>query len=623
MDELANEFLRHVRPLGGRLHAVANNGVADSIDITVGTSQDCEPNGVPDECEMDCNNNGIGDLCDITSNFSQDCNVNDVPDECEFVDCNANGALDSCDVLGGQSQDCDGNGRPDECDVCTIAIDPGPVFLSGDDADDSGHCGGASCGRLYPSILSYAVEHSNSPGVGILAVGVNGGAANSSLMGWNSPVNGGPGAAVTVVNDPVAITSVNLRDYDVLYLPSSSIHTGGGFTSAQLAALNSRQAAIADFVNVHGGSVVALTQAGEPEAYGWLPIPILTEDRTHVSVCPTPGLATLAPDATCQNLSHCCYHTVFTGPPGFLGLDALAMSTDAPVGEVLLLGGTTQGLCAPDCNANSVPDECELASGDCNENDFLDECETNEDCNGNSVPDLCDIGGGTSMDCDGNSIPDECEPDCNQNGLYDVCELLPQETDACESAALICPGGHVHDSTGEATNDGSASCGDSSASADAWYKYIPRTSGNLNVSTCGSSFDTVVSVHTGCPLGGTEVACNDDSCGTQASLDISVTAGTEYLIRVSGKGGSSGAFELELTGPPCELRPASDCNGNASLDECDISNKGSLDLNGNGIPDECEPPLNIPAASAWSLAVMALAMSCVASILMRNRRFAR
>lgn len=46
-------------------------------------SNDCNINGMSDECEPDCNFNGIPDDCDIVSGFSSDCNLNGKPDECE------------------------------------------------------------------------------------------------------------------------------------------------------------------------------------------------------------------------------------------------------------------------------------------------------------------------------------------------------------------------------------------------------------------------------------------------------------------------------------------------------------------------------------------------------------
>lgn len=81
-----------------------------------------------------------------------------------------------------------------------------------------------------------------------------------------------------------------------------------------------------------------------------------------------------------------------------------------------------------DCNANAVPDACDLAGGtsiDCNADQVPDECGTGPelDCNGNAVPDACDVAVGTSLDCNGNAVPDECESDCNGNGVADACDV--------------------------------------------------------------------------------------------------------------------------------------------------------------------------------------------------------
>ncbi len=64
-----------------------------------------------------------------------------------------------------------------------------------------------------------------------------------------------------------------------------------------------------------------------------------------------------------------------------------------------------------DCNGNTIPDSCEIASGaamDCNENGIPDDCETlANDCNANGVPDDCEL----------------AENDCNNNGKLDDCDL--------------------------------------------------------------------------------------------------------------------------------------------------------------------------------------------------------
>ena len=64
---------------------------------------DCDGDGVGDVCdtEPDCQPNGVPDNCDIANGTSMDCNLNDVPDE--------------CDIASGACIDFDGNGVPDEC----------------------------------------------------------------------------------------------------------------------------------------------------------------------------------------------------------------------------------------------------------------------------------------------------------------------------------------------------------------------------------------------------------------------------------------------------------------------------------------------------------------------------
>lgn len=111
------------------------NGVNDADDVAGGTSEDCNANLVPDECEPseDCNSNGVRDICDIGAGFADinsnnildvcepDCNSNAIPDAFEIStgatpDCNDNAVPDECDLAQGTSGDCDTNGVPDECD---------------------------------------------------------------------------------------------------------------------------------------------------------------------------------------------------------------------------------------------------------------------------------------------------------------------------------------------------------------------------------------------------------------------------------------------------------------------------------------------------------------------------
>jgi len=132
----------------------------------------------------------------------------------------------------------------------------------------------------------------------------------------------------------------------------------------------------------------------------------------------------------------------------------------------------------------------------------------------------------------------------------------PPAHDSCSQALPVCPGTYTGD-TGSATNDGSSACGDSASSPDLWYKYTPISNGTLIASLCsGTSYDSVLSIHTGgCPgTAGTDIGCDDDGCGTTGGpsrVTVGVTAGTTYLIRVTGWSGSAGPFTLSITGPDC------------------------------------------------------------------------
>lgn len=52
---------------------------------------------------LDCNTNGVLDLCDVTAATSEDCNGDQIPDECQLsdpgLDCNGNLVLDACECI--------------------------------------------------------------------------------------------------------------------------------------------------------------------------------------------------------------------------------------------------------------------------------------------------------------------------------------------------------------------------------------------------------------------------------------------------------------------------------------------------------------------------------------------
>jgi subtilisin family serine protease len=120
------------------------------------TCTECLPTECPDyyagpltQCTgMDCNGNGVDDFCDIASGSSCDCQPDGIPDECQLADgpdCNENGVPDNCDIgveFGGYcfdpgvpcyppecSSDWNHNGVPDECETCGDLNGDGQVDL--------------------------------------------------------------------------------------------------------------------------------------------------------------------------------------------------------------------------------------------------------------------------------------------------------------------------------------------------------------------------------------------------------------------------------------------------------------------------------------------------------------
>ncbi len=231
-------------------------------------------------------------------------------------------------------------GSPDPARAQAIG---GPVFVSGDDAED--HCAGTNCGGLMAAVLKNAIDLSLSPGTGIAAIGMEDPDNTDALDSWNEPGNGGPNVPITVI--PLAeIPTVDFADFAVIFIPSNETDGSDpvGIDNTELVALNARQADIVDFVNNLGGGLIALTeQDADPNlAFGYLPLPLEFANVDYDDAVPTTALAALAPNATTANMAHASWHNVWTGPPGYGGLNVLATSVipqNQLSGFPALLGG--------------------------------------------------------------------------------------------------------------------------------------------------------------------------------------------------------------------------------------------------------------------------------------------
>lgn len=70
------------------------------------------------------------------------------------------------------------------------------------------------------------------------------------------------------------------------------------------------------------------------------------------------------------------------------------------------------GLASTDCNANGLPDSCEIATG------------ALTDCNANGVPDVCEIDVNSTAPGGPFFCTSGCDPDCNNNGVPDECDQV-------------------------------------------------------------------------------------------------------------------------------------------------------------------------------------------------------
>jgi Lysyl oxidase len=123
--------------------------------------------------------------------------------------------------------------------------------------------------------------------------------------------------------------------------------------------------------------------------------------------------------------------------------------------------------------------------------------------------------------------------------------------DRCTSPKVVPSGGGSIDGKTGGRSDFSGSCAPTAETGERVFQWTPNRSGAAVIETCGggTDFDTVVYVRAGdCRLGG-ELGCNDNACGAQSRVTLTVTAGETYYLFVDGRSGASGKFKLRVVAP--------------------------------------------------------------------------
>ncbi len=162
-------------------------------------------------------------------------------------------------------------------------------------------------------------------------------------------------------------------------------------------------------------------------------------------------------------------------------------------------------------------------------------------------------------------------PNFSNAGAAYIYSTASMGSDSCEGATPVTAGSHST-CTWYATVDGISTCGTGNPSGpDVWFSYTAPCTGNVTFNTSGSTFDTVLSVHSGCSGSSINtLACNDDvsfPSNTTSTITMHVNAGTAYYIRVAGYNATKGDVVLNVGS--CHTCPA-DFNQNGTLEVQDI-----------------------------------------------------
>jgi glucose/arabinose dehydrogenase len=215
--------------------------------------------------------------------------------------------------------------------------------------------------------------------------------------------------------------------------------------------------------------------------------------------------------------------------------------------------------------------------------------------NGKVYQIVCDDGSGFC----GNDVieaGEECDDGNtgNGDGCDENCDIESGMNDDCADALIITDGDTPYDTT-SANTDGSphAPCQfDDQTYHDIWYDYTATCTGDLTVSTCNqANYDSDLVIYTGCDCGTmTFLDCNDDAggcSGFSSEMEVAVVGGQCYKVRIGGyQSGDQGIGTLTIA---CDGVPVPVC-GDGNIDpgeECDPPNGTTCDANCMIAFDDC------------------------------------
>ncbi len=212
----------------------------------------------------------------------------------------------------------------------------GPVILMGIDAEDGGP-GGHGPNVNYQAVVNSMFPKISNGGSGILVIGGGKNGSDSVTRFWNA-IAAGTGKSVTYVNG-AAISTRSFAGFALLAVVSDQQNTpSGGLTSTENAALASRQADVAAFVN-NGGGLLGFSATGfrfqNPGSYAYLAglgTFTFSFPQQYSNINPTSEGAAIG---ITNALDVCCWHDQYETFPSFLRV----LATNAATGKAAAIGG--------------------------------------------------------------------------------------------------------------------------------------------------------------------------------------------------------------------------------------------------------------------------------------------
>lgn len=449
------------------------NGRPDSCDLASTPARDCNANGTLDACEIasgaaaDCDANGRIDSCDIATNPTRDCDNNGLLDSCEIAagtiaDCNGNGRIDACDAATGSLT---AWGTSTALMVAAIPPELGPVgridagtsHLVVQRTDGTLRAVGLNTsGQLNVPTTLGPVTSFSAAGNHSIAIDLSG-----TVHCWGSNTSG----QCNVPADLGPATKVAAGgNFSVALAASGSLRAWGANTFGQLNAPSNLVGISAIACGVQHG--LAIHQGGQVRGWGWNQNGQASPPATTITAVAGGSVHSIGLRA---DGSVVCWGTGFatTGAlqfgqcivPSTLGpcvaidaggFNSIALQADGTVvrwGQLTTTSlnppqalGTAQLIAA----ASNAFIAYRAPTPDCDDDGVIDSCASAEppaDCNANQIPDTCEIASGLSTDLDANGIPDECGDLVVGGTGYDT---IPEAIAAAADGATIVVGNIVH-----------------------------------------------------------------------------------------------------------------------------------------------------------------------------------